>query len=411
MPPGKRGPRRSATARGKSGATESRKKVQQHSAGKSEVERPVRASADQLILNHADQILPGTAMLVLLNGTALAVPLTHARPEVSWKLFTWEHFYLTSVVNALNQDTEGTAQIELFCTPDLPEGLVDTAVVATDSKGSSELTRDLLQAVSHHLKPGGRLIVSTNNPRDHWLHQHLKDTYGRTTVLKGNKGICYVARRRESLVREKSFQCEFAFRDGERLIRVTSRPGVFSHRRVDAGARALIRSLDLLSSPAAVSSGDSESPVAVRKPKWKSFQPRKIIDMGCGCGSASAATALRYPDAVVLAVDSHARAVQSTEQTAALNDVRNVSVRLTSDGSVPDPGTWDLFICNPPYYSDFRISELFLDSAFEALRRGGRIHLVTKLTDGHFTRMEEVFGNAAVHRYGDYDVIVSMKNV
>jgi 16S rRNA G1207 methylase RsmC len=381
-----------------------------------------RGAAERLILEHSDRILPGDAMLVLLKGTGLASHLTQRHPHVGWKIFTFEHLFLTSLIDSLSE-IEATGDhdtdIELFCLPDLPDGEFDTVVLPTDSRASSELTRDVLQAIAVRLKPNGRLIVSTNNARDHWLHKHLQATFGRITVFRDKQGICYLARKREGAAKVKDFRCDFAFRanldgpddsaDSEpgtdktpnpvalsagatpRLIRCVSRPGVFSHRKIDAGARALIRSLSLLE--------------AHRSKKSRS--PERIVEMGCGCGAVATATALEYPNAVVLAVDSHTRAIQSTEATAALNQASNVSVLLTADGHVPDPGTWDLFLCNPPYYSDFRISELFLQSAVDALTFGGRIHLVTKLTDWHQNRMIEIFANAEVHRFGEYDVITS----
>jgi 16S rRNA (guanine1207-N2)-methyltransferase len=360
-----------------------------------------RGIADRLILDQCDRISAGNALLVLMTGTALAKHLTTRRPDVRWNIFTCEHFYLTAIINALSDDADDNVdrepsvqgEIELFCTPDPPDGEFDTIVFPTDFKGSSELTRELLQSIALQLKPTGQLIISTNNPRDHWLHQLLKDTFGRTTVIKDKQGICYVARKGTSIQKQKMFGCEFAFRDGERLIRCYSRPGVFSHRRMDAGARALIRSLDLL----------KDDPRFVAKP------PRRIIEMGCGSGTVSTAVALRYPAAQIIAVDSHARAVESTFRTATLNDVTNVATLLTSDGGIPDPGTHDLFLCNPPYYSDFRISELFLEAAVEALRPGGKIHLVTKLTDWHQNRMIEIFANATIHQIGEYDVIVSRR--
>jgi len=382
-----------------------------------------RGAAERLILEHSDRILSGDALLVLLRGTGLASYLTQRHPDVCWKIFTFEHLFLTSLIESLS-DTEqsGAHDIELFCLPDLPDGEFDTALLPTDSRASSELTRDVLQSIAARLKPNGRLIVSTNNSRDHWLHKHLQATFGRVTVLKDKQGICYVARKRDVAAKSKDFRCEFAFRahldgpdaatesteaesdrkrtpdpsptstaDASRLIRCLSRPGVFSHRKVDAGARALIRSLSLLK----------------RQKTKRPRQPKRIVEMGCGCGAVATATALEYPNASVLAVDSHARAIQSTEATAALNQAGNMTFLLTADGKVPHPGTWDLFLCNPPYYSDFRISELFLQSAGEALTFGGRIHLVTKLTDWHQNRMIEIFANAEVHRFGEYDVIAS----
>lgn len=359
-------------------------------------EKPITATlprsvSDRLILDRVDEILPGKCLLLLISGTALAKHLVKERPDVSWQIHTFEHFYVTAVVNALSDDVETeAADIELFCTPDLPNDSFDNVLVATDSRGSSELTRELLQAVTERLKPDGRLIISTNNAKDHWLHEQLKAAYGKTTVHRDRKGICYVARRATKPKKLKSYDCEFAFRDGERLIRCFSRPGVFSHRRVDGGARALCKSLDLL-------------------PTQNVPTPNRIVEIGCGSGAVATAAALRYPKSQVLAVDSHVRAIQSTEQTAALNDAGNVSVLLTSDGNVSEAGSCDLFLCNPPYYSDYRISELFLESAAESLRAGGRLHLVTKLTEWHENRMIELFANAAVHNFGEYNVVVSRR--
>ena len=51
-------------------------------------------------------------------------------------------------------------------------------------------------------------------------------------------GAVYVATKTEPLKKIKNFECEFAFRDRGRLIRAVSRPGVFSHRSIDAGCEA-----------------------------------------------------------------------------------------------------------------------------------------------------------------------------
>lgn len=354
-----------------------------------------RSAADRILLAHADQIRAGRALLVLLKGTALARHLIAERPEPHWDLHVFEHFYLTALVNTLSEENAlpQDAQVELFCTPDFPDHRYDTVVLPTDSRGSSELMRELLQTIAWQLSEDGRLVISTNNAKDHWLHQTLKSHFQKVTVLKHDDGICYVARRPDRSKRRKSHDCEFAFRDGERLIGCYSRPGVFSHRRVDAGARALIRSLEH---------------AETQLPQLRTGKA-KIMDMGCGCGAVATAAALRYPHAQVVAVDSHARAVQSTEKTAALNSADNVAVELTSTGLVAGSESFDLFLCNPPYYSDYRISELFLQSAAEMLRPGGFVHVVTKLSDWHENRVIEIFANAVVHRYGEYDVIVARR--
>ncbi|HAD60654.1 MAG TPA: hypothetical protein DCG12_15525 [Planctomycetaceae bacterium] len=353
--------------------------------GNHKSKRPVRNPSDRLVLDHASEILPGKALLVLLNGSGLASRIISSRPDISWIVHTFDHLFVRSASEALMEATDipDTTPIELFCTPDLPEDELDTVVLSTDSRGSGELLRDVIQASLSRLASTGRLLVSTNNPRDHWLHEHLKSVCGRVTVQREGHGVCYIARKPAQEAKQKSYTAEFAFRDGERLVACASRPGVFSHRRVDGGARGLVRSLEHLTT-----------------------SPQRIVEMGCGCGAAIVAAGLRFPDASLLGIDSHARAVHSTELTAAANEVSNVSVLLTSDGVVPDPGTWDLFLCNPPYYSDYQISELFLQAAVEALSPNGRLHLVTKLTDWHQARMEDLFEEVQSSAYGEYTVLM-----
>jgi len=352
----------------------------------------LRNAADRVILHSIDRILGPTILLVLQNGTRLATELIRSRPGVSWDVFTLEHFLLTSLLDQIQQDESGLpdAEVELHCAPDLPTGEWDTIVVPTTAGGAAELTRDLLQDAADRVKQNGRVIVSTDNNKDTWLLKQLKSIFGRVTVEKQTDGICYIARRRPEPAKRKEFRAEFAFRDNDRLISCHSRPGVFSHRKVDGGARSLIRSLDLLPDD---------------------FTPQRIIDMGCGCGSVATAAALRWPGAQLLAVDSQVRAVEATEMTAQANNAENLQVMLSCHGVVPDEGDWDLYLTNPPYYSDYRISELFLQSALAALRPGGRLHLVTRLTDWHVERVSELFENVQVESIGEYDVIMARTKV
>ncbi|MCH2201963.1 MAG: methyltransferase [Fuerstiella sp.] len=352
--------------------------------------RQLRNAADRVILEFADYILGPKVMLILQSGTRLAQALVRSHPVVAWDVFTLEHFLLMSVLDEFRRvETDlPDAILEFHCAPDMPDAQFDTVILPTLSRGAAELTRDLLQDAADRIHPNGRVIVSTDNPRDSWLQKQLQSIYGRVTVEKHHEGVCYIARRRTTQRKRKDFRSEFAFRDKERLIRCQSRPGVFSHRKLDGGARSLIRSLDLLP---------------------PDFIPEKIVEMGSGSGAVSTATALRFPEANLLAVDSHARAVEATRSTASCNRVTNLKVMLSCTGVVPDDGRWDLFLTNPPYYSDYRISELFLQTAVESLRPGGRIHLVTRLTDWHVARMTQLFEAIRVEKISSYNVITAIR--
>lgn len=368
----------------------------------------MKAVADRLMMAATGELLGPEVLVILLQGTTLATGLRHARPELNFTFFTPEHYFLTTLaqfhpecqsvggdspfhVEYASTREDGTTNVRLVCAADPPEMEYDSIAFPTNAISSSEQTQELLQTAHLRLRIGGRLVVSTNNPKDKWLHERLRELFDKVTVSNHRDGVVYIGRKATSLKKVRNFQSTFAFRFRELLVPLASRPGVFSHRRIDGGARALIRSLDLLQDPEL------------------NFQPQHIADLGCGCGAVAVSAAIQYPDARVLAVDSHARAVESAIASAAANQINRIEPLLCSNAVLPNPGSWDLMLTNPPYYSDFRISELFLQSAYTSLRRGGRIHLVTKLTDWHVERMKDLFSQVAVHRIGEYDVLTAVR--
>ena len=374
----------------------------------------MKAVADRLIVAATGELLGPNVLVILLNGTTLATGLREARNDLNYTFFTPEHFFFTTLqafhpecqlmVNVTDspgtmicQGTSGATgcSLRLVCAMDPPEEEFDSIAFPTNAIGSSEQTQELLQTCHLRLKIGGRLVVSTNNPKDKWLHAQLREIFDKVTVSAHSDGVVYIARKQTPLKKVRDFRSAFAFRFREQLVHMHSRPGVFSHRKVDGGARALIRSLDLL-----LPSEESDEPL---------FDAQRIADVGCGSGAVAVAAALQYPMARVLAVDSHTRAIECTLASASANQIDRVDVLLASDAVLPGPNSWDLFLTNPPYYSDYRISELFVQAARAALKSGGRIHLVTKLTDWHEARLNQLFRDVKVNRIGEYDVLTARK--
>lgn len=185
------------------------------------------------------------------------------------------------------------------------------------------------------------------------MHKSLGQWFDKITVHKHADATAYSARKSREPRKWTDFRCEFAFRDQGALVRAVSRPGVFSHRHIDPGARQLL---------AAAGAGQGE----------------RVLDIGCGSGVVALALAMRDPSVIVHAVDSHARAVECTNSGVQLNGLSNVTAELNSTGEYEAPGSFDLALANPPYYADFCIAELFLRAAHRALRLGGRVVLVTK---------------------------------
>src|SRR5207302_6985060 len=134
---------------------------------------------------------------------------------------------------------------------------------------------------------GGRLLAATSSCDDQWLHGEMRKLFDKVTRRPLEEGVLYLAAKTAPLKKRKNFECEFAFRDQGRLIKAVSRPGVFSHRSLDAGARALVNTMT-------VRPGDH------------------VLDLGCGSGVVALAAAARAENVAVVAVDSHARAIECT---------------------------------------------------------------------------------------------------
>lgn len=293
--------------------------------------------------------------------------------------------FATDVVQASLVDA--AANLELRCEADFSWAAeVDAAALPTSSQGEAELTRERLQAAYVALRPGGVLLTTTDNPRDTWLGEVVESFGGKTRRESAADGVGYVVRRAESPPKRiRDFTCKFAFRDGRRLLHVSSRPGVFSHRRVDPGARRLLEAME-------INDGD------------------RVLDVGCGWGTVGLTAALRGPNVAVVALDSNARAVACTQHNAERNGVaERLSAHLEAYGRTDAPETFDVAVANPPYYGQFAVAERFVAAAETALRRGGRLWIVTKRPEWYLDRLPATFTDVGVEETKGYAIVVGRR--
>lgn len=284
----------------------------------------------------------------------LAAAVARAWPAasvVAWYLDLYRTELARRYWNAVMGKRPENLAIE--CEADLPAGDADVVALPLSSRGEAELVWDLVQSGHERLVVGGRLFASTDNAEDCWLGEQLAKVFRKVERREFEAGVVYVAVKTEPLKKRKDYSCEFVFRDRGRLIKAVSRPGVFSHRHIDPGARRLIDAME-------VADG------------------MRVLDIGCGAGTVALAAACRGEGVRVHAVDSNARAVECALRGAELNGLANVTAELNAGGGYAGAGEYDLVLANPPYYSGFRIAEHFLTAGREALRAGGRIIVVTK---------------------------------
>ena len=73
-------------------------------------------------------------------------------------------------------------------------------------------------------------------------------------------------------------------------------------------------------------------------------------------------------------------------------------------------GSFDVFVGNPPYYSDYRIADIFLETAQRALKYGGVCYTVCKNADGLEPVQRRYFPEVEIIRRRGYAVLKSVKN-
>ncbi|MFM7206208.1 MAG: class I SAM-dependent methyltransferase [Planctomycetaceae bacterium] len=284
------------------------------------------------------------------------------------------------------------ANLTAECVADMPPGPYDLAVVPLAKDGEAELTRDLLQTALVNLAVGGHLVTAIDNPRDNWLREQLAET-GETVRVRPAEGagsrakagtIAYVVQKTRQPAKIRDFSCEVVFRDRERLLTALTRPGVFAHRRIDPGARHLLNAVDV-------------APEA------------RVLDIGCGSGCVALGIAGRDESVHVHALDSAARAVDCTRRGVARNSLANVTVALEAEGRVPEPGSWDLALANPPYYSDFRLAKLFVEAARLALAPGGTLLVVTKQPTWFVENLPRMWSSVAREEVKGYHLIEAVR--
>lgn len=269
---------------------------------------------------------------------------------------------------------EKTHHIRAICSPHLPEGPWDLIKFKTGPKlMSGELSLDMLQEI-HRLKPLKFELEFVGKERDkNDLLAKIRDNPER--------------------VRDFSAKWPASVPGGEKLM-FTSYPGCFCHRRLDEGGLALaeVISRDLTSSPS------SHFPL-----------PTSLLDMGCGCGLVGFLVKSVVKDLSLVMVDSHSRAVEAANINAA--NFNMTSEIILADNGTPArmDGTFDVFAGNPPYYSDYRIAEVFLETAKRALKPGGVCYTVVKNDAGLKPVQERYFPNVEVIRRRGYCVLKSQK--
>jgi 16S rRNA (guanine1207-N2)-methyltransferase len=282
------------------------------------------------------------------------------------------------------------ARILVECAAFLPESPASRLALlqATSHDTPAELILDQLEDLRAKLPDGATCLVAYDGKPD-WLRKQMKEIFGRVSATPAADDVTlFRATNRTGagsppFVR-RDFSATFtASLPGDPPLPFTTLPGVFAHRRADEGGLALAEVAARTLAPGA-----------------------RVLDMGCGCGLVGLLLARHAAVETVLCADSHTRAIHCTERNAQANALTGVQTLLTDGPSLE--AKFSVFVGNPPYYSDYRIAELFIRTAHQSLAPGGTAFIVAKSHRWHEECMQAVFENAEVIKRRGYGVVKSI---
>ncbi len=327
------------------------------------VRGPERALIEALDGDFSGQVLvAGTREAIV----ALAAAGLHPEARVHWLAFDAYEFHRA----AQRLQATPRANLEVSLGADLPAGgAYDWVMLALPHTGDAMLAAELVGEAAAALKPRGKLLAATDNPRDRWLHKRIRETFGAATIhRRSRRGTVYVARKQPGWEwRPRDFRRTFRARVFGHEVEIETRPGIFSHGELDEGTLALTE-------------------VASLRPGCR------LLDLGCGSGVVGIAAALASGGRSLL-VDSSVRAAQTSAANARRNGVEaSAAVLLAHDLSPVADASVDLVLTNPPYYADYRIAHQFARDSFRTLRPGGEFLLVTKAPEMPETIIGRIFG-------------------
>ena len=296
---------------------------------------------------------------VLVTGSrtgALAMVVAHLWPSAQVMCHALDvHHTKTMERNIAANKVKG---VSVLCSAMIPEQPFDLVFFSgTDTTTTAELMLDQLEDIHERMAIGGMCWIAYEGDTGAFMKQ-IRQVFGKaSTEVDQREFFCVRAKKTRPLEKRRNFRAEFqASLPGMEPITLASLPGVFCHRRPDMGGLALAE-------------------VAVKEFQTPNRKLR-VLDMGCGSGLVGILLAKANPAAKVTFLDSQSRALEITKQNLDALGMSGHSMILSDSGT--DETGFDLFVGNPPYFSDFRIAELFVQTALHVLKPGGVGMLVAK---------------------------------
>lgn len=265
---------------------------------------------------------------------------------------------------------------------DLPAKF-NTVLFPAAAHADRELKLDMVEQGFHVLEQGGLFVTLSEYEKDVQFAKYQKKVFGKCSESpRSDVGMAFWSPRDGDRPRRRhaiTFHAKVG--DGPAMS-FESWPGTFGYGRMDEGSRAMLE-------------------VAAIRPG------SHVLDMGCGNGAVGClASAKAGPTGQVTFVDSSARAVALTDLNAKANGVPNYRLVTSATLGGLEHGSFDAILANPPYYANSEVARLFIRSARDLLRHGGRFYLVSKMPVQTIPEVVETFGDAESIDNRGYTVLI-----
>ncbi len=163
-------------------------------------------------------------------------------------------------------------------------------------------------------------------------------------------------------------------------------PSIFSPNSIDQGTLAMLSVIDFLPSD-------------------------KVLDLGCGYGVVGILAGQLIGEQNVIMCDVSEQAIESAAMNLRLNNVPEISIRLSDGYKNVAETDFTLILSNPPYHADFSVPKHFIEVGFKKLVLGGKLVMVTKRLDWYKNKLTSVFGGVKIHEINGYYVFVAEKRI
>lgn len=337
---------------------------------------------EKRLINILPELKEPKKILILENRTSVLGIIAKAlylNADITMQ--STDQYYCDKLVHNI---THNHANIEVRCEADISGEYDYIFWQQSRANMMKEYVFDLMQQAHTALKNKGKIFLAME-AKEKTVTEKMQNLFGGATISGlDEKGLVLIAKKKNKPVEYTDYSDTFSFKTpaGDD-IELFSLAGVFAHHRVDEGAKALMDKMR-------ISSGDT------------------LMDMGCGIGSIGISLAKAHDLKHVYFVDSNARAVNATKINCQKNGVGSYDVILSASG-YKAPGKIDVFAGNPPYFSDYRIAELFVVTAHENLIKEGIAWFVTKNPWKLADIIKKHFGNCQEVRHHGYSILTAKR--